>query len=190
MSNPEIEALQAVDGALAILTDPAARERVLRWAWAKHLPQHAAPDGQGTLPPAGAGHRDKKTRALWAGTTKAKPRVRTGLSTVRDLNLKPSGKKSFRDFAAEKQPASNLAKSVVAVYCLRHELGLSAGTVDHVVTCFKDASWRVPSYPANTLAETASRKGWLDTRSMADIRVTTPGENLIEHDLPSSKSKE
>jgi len=125
-----------------------------------------------------------------AGITKAKPRMRSGPSIVRDLNLKPSGKKSFREFAAEKQPASNLEKSVVAVYYLHHELGLSAVTVGHVGTCFKDASWRVPSNFANTLAETASRRGWLDTRSMADINVTTHGENLIEHDLPRSKSKE
>jgi hypothetical protein len=47
--------------------------------------------------------------------------------------------------------------------------------------------WRVPADLANTLQYTASKDGWLDTKKMDDIKVTTIGENVVEHDLPPGK---
>lgn len=105
-------------------------------------------------------------------------------SLVRDLNLKPKGKDSFDKLAGQKKPTSNQHKCVVAVYYLRHEIGVPSITVDHVYTCFKHMQWRVPSSLGNTLAYVASVHGWLDTSNMADIKITTIGENLVEHDLP------
>jgi hypothetical protein len=149
-----------------------------------------------TPPPAiGADQRDTpSTLALVRaakpkGKSKAKTSSGASPSIVRDLNLKPKGRDSFDKFAAQKKPNSNVHKCVVAVYYLRHELDLPSATVDHVYTCFKHMQWRVPSSLANTMAYVSSVHGWLDTRNMGDIKLTTIGENLVEHDLPTS-SKE
>jgi len=56
--------------------------------------------------------------------------------------------------------------------------------VDHIYTCFKEATWKVPPNLANSLAVTANRKGWSNTEDTRDLRVTVSGENLVEHDLP------
>jgi hypothetical protein len=47
--------------------------------------------------------------------------------------------------------------------------------------------WRIPADLFNTLAYTASHYGWLDTSNYQALKVTTMGENLLEHDLPKKK---
>ena len=56
-------------------------------------------------------------------------------------------------------------------------------------TCYKNAKWRLPADLDNTLRYTACDKGWLDTSSMMDIKLTPEGENFVEFDLPQ-KSKD
>jgi hypothetical protein len=179
----EIEALKTIDDVLSGLGDSAACDRVLRWACQKYAVQS---------PPAAIGANQKSTpvasvRVLTAksrGKSRAKTSPATSPSLVRDLNLNPKGKDSFDRFATQKKPSSNQHKCVVAVYYLTHELGIASITPDHVYTCFKQMKWRVPSNLSNTMAYVASVHGWLDTRNMADIKMTTIGENLVEHDLP------
>lgn len=180
----EIDALKTIDEVLAGLGDGAMRDRVLRWACQKYavgtsFPTTDTEDRIVPSPPAKAAPAKPK------GKSRAKANSAASPSIVRDLNLKPKGKESFDQFAAKKKPGSNQQKCVVAVYYLRHELDLSSITADHVYTCFKHMQWRVPSSLANTMAYVASVHGWLDTRNMGDIKLTTIGENLVEHDLPN-----
>lgn len=184
----EIEALKTIDEVLAGLDDNATRDRVLRWACHKYTactPPPAFGADHGIMPNPSAKEPPAKTK----GKSRAKTNFAASPSIVRDLNLKPKGRDPFEKFAAQKKPHSNQHKCVVAVYYLRHELDLSPITVDHVYTCFKHMRWRVPSSLANTMAYVSSVHGWLDTRNMGDIKLTTIGENLVEHDLPRS-SKE
>lgn len=192
MAASEVDALKAVDDALKDLNDVAACERILRWAWARYVPAGSAPSQPSSSAPSerpapglsrkgGKGRRPAGRAVKKNESTSRKPRT---ISIVRDLNLRPKGKKSFGDFVAEKQPSSNFERCAVAVYYLKNEAGIDAVTPSHVFTCFKDAHWRVPSDLANALALTAHRKGWVDTRDMDSLTVTTHGENLIEHDLP------
>jgi hypothetical protein len=126
-----------------------------------------------------------------AGTKTSSKRRSGSPSIVRDLSMHPKGKKSFADFAAEKRPKSHSEKQTVAVAWLRSEGGMDSGiTVDHVNTCYVDAKWPRPAMFENALQTTASRKGWLDTSDMNDIKLTIPGEDEVEHKLPSPvKSK-
>lgn len=62
-------------------------------------------------------------------------------------------------------------------------------TPDHVFTCFKDVGHRTPKNMPQTIRDTASRKGWLDTSERGNIKITNHGENLVEHDLPASNGK-
>lgn len=178
----EIDAMKAIETAMGAVEDPKARDRVLRWAWDRYA-SGPIPAREGENGEAGRGRRGKKRGGVKKNRRKdAKSRGR--LSIVKDLNLRPDGKRSLLDFAKDKRPASNLEKCVVAIYYLRHELGREPTDADQVFTCFKYANWRIPANLENTLQYIASQRGWLDTSNMSDIRLTPLGENLVEHDLP------
>jgi hypothetical protein len=174
----EIDAIKAIDGALAQLEDQGVRDRVLRWAWDKYSQQPLPiPGGQVAEP-------SKKRRSRSAGKKTPKPSA----SIVKDLNLRPEGGQSFSEFATEKKPTTNQQKCTVAVYYLSRVLGVVGINTDHVFTCFKDARWRVPSDLYHTLVSTAYDKGWLDTSDMNSIVLTARGETMVEHDLPRTSA--
>jgi len=176
----EIEAMKAVDDALAGLSDDV-RPRVLAWLNDKFggVPRQKAPDSTARVDPSGAaglagsGARPKGARKV------ALPKL------LKELSLTPTGKQSLKDFVDLKKPSSMLEKCVVASYYFFRICDLNPVTADHIYTAFKGLAWRVPSDLVNTLQQAGS-KGWLDTANSADIKVTPMGENLVEHDLPKS----
>lgn len=183
----EIDALKAIDDALSGLDDPEARNRVLAWAW-KKFSSKPAPAADEDLESAETTTTTKKPKKKASGAKgKVKGKAKASLALVKDLNLKPKGKKSLDQFVEGKKPSSHYKKCTVSVYYLKHELSLSAITESHVYTCFKHMKWRIPANLSNTLAYTSSHHGWLDTSNLQDIKVTTMGENLVEHDLPKGK---
>jgi hypothetical protein len=117
---------------------------------------------------------------------KAKRRQSVGL--VKDLSLRPKGKKSFKDFADEKKPTNHNDKVTVCVFWLSKEAGQKA-TAEHVNTCYQGADWKRPTDLRDTLRQTASKKGWIDTADSDDIKVTTSGEDHVRHDLPEPAKK-
>ena len=184
----EIDALKAVDEALSAI-DEEARARVLSWANSKYLGTsitlaHAAPAAAEPPPTSTSAATSTKKKATKAKTKgKAKKKPKTVYKQVKDLNLRPSGKSSARDFVAEKKPTNQKQKCVVALYYLLHTLELEKASIDHIYTFFKDCSWPVPADLPNTLHQ-AGTAGWLDTADATDIKITPMGENVVEHDLP------
>lgn len=134
--------------------------------------------------PAGGRARQKATRAV---EKEGKRRRVGGPTALRDLDLAPTGKKSLKAFVQDKQPKTQHDKNATAVYYLRETLGITKVTVDHVFTAYKDMGWREPGNLANSLALTASRKRFLDTASLDDIKLTPPGRNHVSQDLPAPK---
>jgi len=186
----EIDVLKTIDKALSDLKDQEACNRVLAWAWKKFSSDSLAP----------ATNKNNDSSVITPGTMKSKKKVsgtkgkakiksKPSLTIVKDLNLKPKGKKSLDEIAEIKKPGSYCEKCTVSAHYLKHVIGLPAITESHVYTCFKHMKWRVPANLSNTLAYTASQYGWLDTNNLLDIKVTTMGENLFEHDLPKKGSK-
>ncbi len=104
----------------------------------------------------------------------------------KSLNLTPSGKPSANDFVAAKSPTNVMQKAVVAAYYLRETIGMSKVTLEAVLTVFKHVGWIVPADLKNTLQQ-AGTQGWLDTADSQDIKLTSSGENLVEHSLPKAK---
>jgi hypothetical protein len=103
-----------------------------------------------------------------------------------ELNLRPKGKKSLKDFVAEKKPKTNEERFAVMIYYL--EKTLQEKTIDrnHIYTCFKELNVKFPLQIDAVLRNAARRKGWFDTSNSSDLRITTRGENFVEHDLPAT----
>jgi hypothetical protein len=110
------------------------------------------------------------------------------LGIAKDLSLRPRGKKAFVDFVSEKQPKTHAEKHAVIVFWLRHEAGYDSGIgIEHVNSCYQGVGWKRPRDLRNSLALTSSRKGWVDTSDLANIGLTTPGEDYVIHDLPGTE---
>jgi hypothetical protein len=173
----EVKAIEAVDNALAAL-DPDERARVLGWAQLKYGPANREPAPAQPTPPAPP--KTEVNTAKAKGSKKAK----TIISMDKSLNLSPPDKTSAVQFATAKSPTNVMQKCVVAVYYLRDTIEVEKITVQAVFTFFKHLSWPVPADLKNTLAQ-AGTAGWLDTANSNDIKLTSLGENLVEHDLPA-----
>ena len=130
--------------------------------------------------------RRKKKKPKRRKVSKPKTKAKRP-SIVRGLNLRPKGKKSFKDFFAEKTPRVGGQTYVVCVYYLEKLLGLKNISIDHVYTCMKEVKRKPPNNLSNAMAIVSSRKGRIDTSNFLDITITVPGENLVEHDLQPKK---
>lgn len=117
-------------------------------------------------------------------------RARGSFSIVKDLDLSAkTNSKSLRDFYAEKSPANAMECNAVFVYFLQQIAGIDSITIDHIYSCYKDVGIKYPNALRQSIADTSSRRGWLDTKSFDDIKIATPGENYVEHDLPKAKAQ-
>lgn len=176
----ELDAMKLIDDSLSGISDPPTRDRILKWAWAKFASSPSIPmaEAESVLCP------EKVEKGAHKKVAKGPVKGKVTHAMVKTLNLKPNGKKSFNEFVEEKKPSSNLEKCVIAVHYVANVLNESPVSADHVYTCYKIQGWRIPSDLDNTLAYTASQKAWIDTSNMSDIKLTTHGDNLVEHDLP------
>lgn len=113
----------------------------------------------------------------------------SSVSLVADLNLRPKGKKTLREFYADKKPATNEQTFAVMLYYLANVLGMSGITPNHIYTAFKDLDIRVPNRLRTVLSNSASRHHWIDTSDKENMKLTIHGENFVEHDLPDTKNK-
>ncbi|HEY9628717.1 MAG TPA: hypothetical protein V6C84_15565 [Coleofasciculaceae cyanobacterium] len=111
------------------------------------------------------------------------------MSIVKDLNLRPEGELSFRDFYAQKKPNTQEQAVTVAVYYLKRVLELDKVTPEYIFTCFKDAGRKTPKNMPQTVRDTAKNKGWVDTSERGNIKITNHGENMVDHDLPAPNGK-
>lgn len=106
----------------------------------------------------------------------------------RDLNLRGgNGRPSFEEFVGQKKPADNYEFNAVAVYYLHEIVGVLPVTWDHVYTCYRHAGWKLPKNFGQCLRDTARRRGYLDASNRKDLRLLSPGINLVERGLPRKK---
>jgi hypothetical protein len=90
----------------------------------------------------------------------------------------------LKDFYAKFEPKTNMERNLIFVYYLKQKLELETVTTDHVFTCYRDISGiKAPEALRQSLIDTASRRGWLDTEDSDDIQITIPGVNYLEHDM-------
>jgi len=107
----------------------------------------------------------------------------------RDIDFRPVGKVSLRDFVAEKLPVTLYEKNLVAVYYMERILEIPSISVGHVLAAYAACSWKPPSDPENSLQQVSSHKDWLDTSDMKAIRTVHVGSTYVEYDMPVKKDK-
>lgn len=180
----EVKAIEAIDNALNGL-EPDERTRVLAWAQAKYgASVQVTPQAPSTPAPAQQVAASDNPKTKSGSNGKSSKKSKTIISMDKTLNLSPNGKQSAAQFGAEKSPSNVIQKSVVAVYYLRDVLELEKVSVEGVFTFFKTLSWPVPADLKNTLQQ-AGTHGFLDTSDSQAIKLTSLGENLVEHELPA-----
>lgn len=120
-----------------------------------------------------------------SGKSKRHKKEATKLKVVKDLDLRPEGKKSLDDFLKEKRPKNQVEQITVILYYLQNVLKLPTVTADHIYTCFKTThDLRIPGNMLQSLRNTSHRLGSIDTSNMGTLELTAAGENYVDHDLP------
>lgn len=116
-----------------------------------------------------------------------KPAAKKSFSRVKDINFRPEGKVSLRDFSAEKSPSNFHEKNLVVVSYLEEFLEIEAIEVGHILAAYDECGWKSASDPENSIAVTASRKNWLDTSDRKAVKTTHSGRNAVQYDMPFGK---
>lgn len=118
-----------------------------------------------------------------------KPVAKKSIRGARDLDFRPEGKESLRDFVARKEPATNHERNLVAVFYVEQVLQLPDITAGDVLLVYKSCGWREPSDLGMELRKTASARKWLNTANSKAISTMAQGRNTVEHDMPIKKAK-
>lgn len=117
----------------------------------------------------------KKSRKTSSGSNES-------YSLLSDLDLMPKDQESLEDFYSKYKTSNNFERNIVILYYLKNILNVENVNVNHVYTCYKKLSLRIPIL-GQSLRDTKSRKGWVDTSNSDDLQVTVAGENYIEHEI-------
>jgi hypothetical protein len=141
-------------------------------------PRSAGKDADNPRPPSKASKSTSKPRGSGA-------KGKVSYSFVKDLDLSSkNGSVALKPFFTEKAPGTAMEKNAVFVYYLERLSKTTGITANHVYTCYKHVGVPVPGALRQSLLDTAHLKGWIDTKSMDDIRLSIHGENYVEHELP------
>lgn len=124
----------------------------------------------------------RKTR----GTGKKVDR-NAGLNLVPNLNFRPTGKQSLKEFLDEKKSASDLDTVLVIVYYLQHVMALPKIGPSHVMTALKEAGIAIPVDLRQTIRNVKKSKMRLNFTDIEDVRTTTQGDNFVEHEMGASE---
>lgn len=108
---------------------------------------------------------------------------------IKDLDFtKGEGNVTLKDYYKQKDPKSYTEKNLVFVYFLKNKLKVSNVNLDHIYTAYDEVGSRRPNAFRQSVADTSSKKGWLDTSSYEDIKISIKGQNYVDHDLPAKET--
>lgn len=99
-----------------------------------------------------------------------------------DFDFRPSGKESLKDFFNRYDSKSNLEHNLLFTYYLQEIVKVESITTNHIFSCYRHLGLKIPSFP-QTLIDTKSRKGWIETANSDNLKVTREGINHFEHEF-------
>lgn len=131
-------------------------------------------------------NESKSTNEVKVSTSKSKKRtLQSSGQLLKDLDLsgRNGANKSLKEFIDEKKPSSNVQKTATFVYYLQNILNIKEITIDHIFTCYKLMSFRIPNNLPQNLADTCSSKYGYISRKDGKYAMTVMGNNYIEFDI-------
>lgn len=134
---------------------------------------------------AGASSTTRKKRGEGTKTDR-----NAGISPVADLNFVPRDKPALKAFFAEKAPATDMEQVLVIGYYLKQTLDVATFGPGHIFAGFKHVNKPIPVDLRQTMRNmkpmvgSKQGKGWLNFTNVESARLTTEGENVVEHELP------
>jgi hypothetical protein len=106
-----------------------------------------------------------------------------GIGLVHDLDFRPEGHPTLRDFFAEKSPSTDMEQILVVVYYMQHKMHISKIGAGHVLTGLRDVGKSIPLDLKQTIRNLRDRKAWLKFSDIDDISTATAGDNHVTHDI-------
>lgn len=112
----------------------------------------------------------------------AKKASKSGKSLKRLVNIDfaPSGKESLDAFYKKISPSSDFNRNLLFVFYMQEILQIPAITLDHIYTCYDSLNLRISENLTQTVRNTKSRTGWIETEDTSNITVTVKGRNQIK----------
>lgn len=139
-----------------------------------------------------AAQSDAETKSNQSKKTAAKSKGSENYKPIQTINFHPEGKQSLEEFflskMTDKKSGSQMEICLVFAYYLQKILELKNISPAHIYTCYIEVKISCPTALKQVLANTATRKGWLDVSNINDISVPISGENEVNYKLPRSKS--
>ena len=136
-------------------------------------------------------HDESRIGDKHADRPKAKRKAASARKTpslVKDLDLSGGGKsESLKAFVGNYDPKTAMDWNTLFVYYLQKRIEVPAIGIDHVYTCYKHVNAKPPRQLYQSLADTAKKKAYIDTKSFEAITVTIHGENYVEYDMPKKE---
>ncbi|HEY4113030.1 MAG TPA: hypothetical protein VGM17_03125 [Rhizomicrobium sp.] len=159
-------------------------------------------NGRTTLPPSTAADEqemleqteefeesDEETEAAATrkprGTGKKTDR-NSGLTLVPNLNFRPGGNPTLKEFIDAKKPSNDRETTLALVYFMQHTMALEKIGPSHVLTGFKEAGTSIPVDLRQTIRNVKTQRMWLNFSDIEDLRTTTQGDNFVEHEMGKS----
>ena len=105
------------------------------------------------------------------------------ISLVPDLNFRPAGHPTLRDFFAEKAPSTDMEHILVVVYYMQHSMGVPKIGLRHIRTALREVSKSLPADLRQTIRNMRVNKAWVNYADLDDIKTATGGENHVLHDM-------
>lgn len=112
-----------------------------------------------------------------------------GITPVSDLDFVPDGKQALKTFFGEKSPATDMEQILVLGYYIQHTIGIAGFGPGHILSAFKHVGKPVPVDLKQTMRNIKRDKVWITFSDIDSSRLTTEGENEVEHALPRSSAK-
>lgn len=110
-----------------------------------------------------------------------------GIELVPNLNFRPAGKKSLKEFVDEKAAKNDVEAVAVVVHYMQHTMALAKIGPSHVMTAFREVGRAIPVDLKQTIRNIKKTKMWLNFADIEDVRMTTQGDNFVMHDMEKSE---
>ena len=111
-----------------------------------------------------------------------------GIEMVSHLDFVPEGKAPLKTFFNSKSPGNDMEQVLVLSYYLQHTMGLNEFGPGHVLTAFRHVLKPVPADLKGTIRNMKKTKAWLTFGDIERIRMSTVGDNFVEHELPKAST--